>query len=122
MGEVGEADEKVGPSAAAALQGFFLTPFLLETVGLSPSTVGLMTFFAKAWDGLADPLVGYFSDRTESRWGRRKPWIAIGSIPLGVGTPAAHCSLPIVVDHSNLADGLAGGLVHSPAHGVLDTH
>ena len=36
------------------------------------------------WDALNDPLFGYFSDRTRSRWGRRKPYMLLGAIPFGL--------------------------------------
>ncbi len=65
----------------------FLPPFyagVMETGGAGALSSGLFTVgfvfaLARTWDALSDPIVGALSDRTESKWGRRKPWIAIGT-------------------------------------------
>lgn len=59
----------------------FLTTFL----GVPAGVAGIVTFAVLAFDVVTDPLVGYFSDRTNSRWGRRAPWIAIGAVVLALG-------------------------------------
>ena len=59
----------------------FLTTFL----GVPAGVAGIVTFAVLAFDVVTDPLVGYYSDRTNSRWGRRAPWIAIGAVVLALG-------------------------------------
>ncbi len=48
-------------------------------VGLAPALVGLTFMLARAWEALTDPLIGALSDRTRSRFGPRKPWMAAGA-------------------------------------------
>ncbi|QQA41615.1 MFS transporter [Pelagovum pacificum] len=62
----------------------FLTTFL----GVPPAVAGWVTFAVLAFDVVTDPLVGYFSDRTTGRWGRRAPWIAAGGPILALGVVA----------------------------------
>jgi GPH family glycoside/pentoside/hexuronide:cation symporter len=50
-------------------------------LGISTALVGTIFFFAKAWDAVTDPIVGFLSDRTRGRSGRRRPWI-FASAPL----------------------------------------
>lgn len=50
-----------------------------EELGLGLTAVGAILLLARLWDGLTDPLIGAFSDRLTTRYGRRKPWIAVGT-------------------------------------------
>lgn len=72
-----------GPSIAISIMMMpllvYIPPFYGQEVGLELGTVGLIFLLARAWDALIDPIVGFGSDRTKSRWGRRKPWIAIAT-------------------------------------------
>lgn len=57
-------------------------PRLYSTeIGISLEMIGLIIFCAAIFDAISDPLMGFFSDKTRTRWGRRKPWIVIG-VPL----------------------------------------
>ena len=57
----------------------YVPPFYATEIGLEIAAIGAVFFLARGWDALIDPLVGNLSDRTRSRWGRRKPWMAIGT-------------------------------------------
>jgi len=58
----------------------YLPTFYAATVGLSLKSVGVVFLVARLWGALSDPLVGWASDLTHSRWGRRKPWILGGGL------------------------------------------
>lgn len=57
----------------------YLPAFYAKEVGLSIGMVGLVFLLARLWDGVSDPIIGTLSDRTTSRYGRRKPWTVIGT-------------------------------------------
>jgi glycoside/pentoside/hexuronide:cation symporter, GPH family len=59
----------------------YVAPFYTDNMGLSFTTVGLALMLTRALDILFDPLIGRLSDKTTSRFGRRRPWILAG-IPL----------------------------------------
>ncbi len=65
--------------------GTFLLLFYNQVVGVSPATVGFVIFLALVCDAFIDPLIGFLSDRTRGRWGRRHPWMYAAAIPIAVG-------------------------------------
>lgn len=56
--------------------------------GFNLATIGFIFAAARLWDALIDPTIGMLSDRTRSRFGRRKPWIVVGSVLFGLGALA----------------------------------
>jgi glycoside/pentoside/hexuronide:cation symporter, GPH family len=66
----------------------YLPTFYATTVGLSLKSVGIVFLAARLWGAACDPLVGWASDHTHSRWGRRKPWILGGGILFLAGLAA----------------------------------
>lgn len=52
--------------------------------GISPGILGLILMAFRAWDALADPIMGNLSDNTRTRWGRRRPYLIIGAIATGL--------------------------------------
>jgi GPH family glycoside/pentoside/hexuronide:cation symporter len=63
---------------------FFLLFFYTDVLGYSPALVGTALLVGKlSWDAFNDPLFGYLSDRTKSRFGRRRPYMIFGAIPFG---------------------------------------
>jgi GPH family glycoside/pentoside/hexuronide:cation symporter len=74
----------LGSAIVAAVNGFFLNAFLLDVAGLRPAMVGTIFLIVKVWDAVNDPIVGALTDRTKTRWGRRRPWLLFGAIPFGL--------------------------------------
>ncbi len=68
-------------------QGFgtFLLLFYSQVLGLPAATVGLVVMCALVLDAFIDPAVGFLSDRTRSRWGRRHPWMYGSALPIAIG-------------------------------------
>ncbi|MBN1532551.1 MAG: MFS transporter [Spirochaetes bacterium] len=64
--------------------GLWLLNFLTDTVGIAAGLAGIIIAIGKIWDAVTDPMTGYLSDRTVTRWGRRRPWMLFGSLPLFV--------------------------------------
>ena len=67
---------------AAAIGG--MTIVLNLGLGMNPALVGLLGALPRLMDALTDPLMGYISDHTRSRWGRRRPYIFVGAIAAGL--------------------------------------
>jgi len=63
---------------------FFFLFFLTNVAGLNAGLAGTILLVGKVWDAINDPIIGWLSDNTRSRWGRRYPWMVIGAIPLGL--------------------------------------
>ncbi len=53
---------------------------MFNYMGVSPILLGYVFAISRLWDTITDPLMGYLSDRTRSRFGRRKPYILIGAV------------------------------------------
>jgi len=58
--------------------------FLTDEVQLSAALAGTALLIGKIWDAVIDPFIGYFSDHTRSRWGRRRPYILFFTIPFAI--------------------------------------
>lgn len=68
--------------------GFFLTPFLLEVARVPPSLAANVVLIGRIIDAVTDPLVGYLTLRTRTRWGRYRPWYGPAHVrPRAASTP-----------------------------------
>lgn len=73
-------------SVALSYQAFatFIQFLYIDIFGLRAAAVGVVWSLYGVWNAVNDPLAGYWSDRTRTRWGRRIPWIAALFLPLSV--------------------------------------
>jgi glycoside/pentoside/hexuronide:cation symporter, GPH family len=64
--------------------GFWTLNYLTDTAALSAALAGIAVMIGKFWDAIVDPFIGYLSDRTRTRFGRRRPFILFASVPMGL--------------------------------------
>jgi GPH family glycoside/pentoside/hexuronide:cation symporter len=64
------------------LIGFYLLKYTTDVLLIDPAVMGTLFGLSRIWDAAADPLIGYLSDRTRTRLGRRRPWMLAGALPL----------------------------------------
>ena len=62
----------------------FLLLFYNQVVGLPAGAVGTIIAIALIFDAMLDPFVGFLSDRTHTRWGRRHPWLYASALPIAL--------------------------------------
>jgi GPH family glycoside/pentoside/hexuronide:cation symporter len=62
----------------------YLMKYATDVLGIAPAAMGLIFLVSRVWDGISDPLAGFLSDRTQTRWGRRRPWLFVGALPVGI--------------------------------------
>lgn len=66
------------------LFGAYLMIFYTDVFGISAAIVGTMFAITRAWDSFFDPIVGVVADRTESRWGKFRPYLLYLAVPFSV--------------------------------------
>lgn len=112
---------------AFSLSGMFLLVYYTDVVGLSAAAVGTMFLVVRIWDAFADILAGRMVDRVNSRWGKFRPFILFGALPLLLLNVAVF-NVPDMAEGAQLAYGyltyaalgLAYSLVNIP-YGSLAT-
>jgi len=70
----------LGGNLFFTMMGFYLLFFMTDVVGLAAGLAGTALMIGKIWDAVTDPTVGFISDRTRSRWGRRRPYMFVGAL------------------------------------------
>lgn len=88
----------VGLSSAIGVHLLF---FYTDVVGIAPAAMSGALLLSRIWDVVNDPLAGFLSDNTRTRWGRRKIYLVLGAVPLGLASaflwraPAGLSPLPL---------------------------
>ena len=80
--KIGYGVSELGTSAAELIIRLYLLIFFTDVVGLTPRLAGYAVALGVVWDAVTDPLMGTLSDTTRTRWGRRRPYIAVGGMAL----------------------------------------
>jgi Na+/melibiose symporter-like transporter len=80
--------EKAGYSATDAAANFvfqtmilFQLNFYTDTFGLTASAAAAILLWPRLWDAFFDPIMGVLADRTETRWGKFRPWVLWTAVP-----------------------------------------
>ena len=104
----------IGFSLTNTILNVYLALFLTDVVGLTPAVAAVAFFIGSTWDYINDPIVGYISDRTRTRWGRRRPFLLFGALPMA----AAFC---LLWWRPPFESTLALGAYYSMAFALFDT-
>src|SRR4030095_3253507 len=83
--------EKAGYSLGDAAANFvfqtmilFQLSFYTDTMGISAAIAGTMLLVGRLWDAFFDPMMGALADRTNTRWGKFRPWVLWTALPWGI--------------------------------------
>ena len=94
---------RIGVGILGILFSTYLMKFSTDVLLIAPAVMGILLAASRMWDAVSDPLVGYLSDNTQSRFGRRRIWLMGSAIPMGIGMimiwspPAALDGVSVVI-------------------------
>lgn len=74
----------LGFSLTSTIVVAYFAIFLTDVVGVRPGVAAIAILIGRVWDWFNDPLFGYISDHTRTRWGRRRPYLLFGPIPFAI--------------------------------------
>lgn len=74
----------LGKDFALGVISSYLLVFYTDVLGITAAAAGFILVVTKIWDAINDPIMGYIVDRTNSKWGRFRPYILFVPIPLAV--------------------------------------
>lgn len=78
----GYAAGDAGNNLAFSMASMFLLLYYTDVAGIPAAAAGTIFLVVRIWDGAADLVAGRLVDKTSSRWGKFRPWLLFGSIPL----------------------------------------
>ncbi len=73
----------VGAGYMFMLISLYFLKYATDVLLISPAAMGTIFMVGRIWDAVTDPVAGYLSDRTKTRFGRRRPWIVASALPVG---------------------------------------
>lgn len=74
-----------GNNVAVIIMSTFLTAYYTDTVGIAAAAIGTMMLVARMFDGISDLIMGALLDRTNTRWGKARPWLLWVTPFMGLG-------------------------------------
>lgn len=93
-----------------ALVSIYLLKYSTDVLLLAPGLMGALLGISRLWDAVSDPMAGYWSDRTRSALGRRRPWLLASALPLALVFTGLW-SAPTGLDATALAIWMGAGIL-----------
>lgn len=82
--KLGYSAAAIGDACSYTFIGAFLLFFLTSVIGIHPVTAGTIVAIGSIWNSIWSPIVGYISDKSNSKYGRRRPFLILTAFPLGI--------------------------------------
>ncbi|MBN1532563.1 MAG: MFS transporter [Spirochaetes bacterium] len=82
--KLGYGTGDLGANLIIQTANIYLLFFFTDVFGIPPAQAGIILLSSKVWDAVSDPLMGMISDHTTSRWGRKRPYLLLGALPMGL--------------------------------------
>lgn len=96
MVKLGYASASFGDAATYSFVNTFLLFFLTTVAGIKPAAAGTIIIVGSVWNTIINPVIGYLSDNCASKWGRRRPFLAIMAPALGASAFMLFTALDII--------------------------
>jgi len=96
----------LGTGAMFGMLLLYFMKFSTDVLLIAPVAIGAILGLSRIWDAISDPIAGYWSDRTHTRIGRRRPWILGSAVPIGLAFYALW-SPPMSLGHGALVAWMA---------------
>ncbi len=107
------------------LTSIFLLYFYTDIFGISPAAAGMLFLLTRIWDAINDPVVGHWVDRTRTRWGRFRPFMALAAVLIPVSLYLTFTSVNfgetgklIYAYVTYIMLGIGVTLINIPFHGI----
>ncbi len=100
----------IGLSLPNMLLGLYFFKFATDVLYVAPGVLGLVVGLSRLWDAVSDPVAGYYSDRTQSRMGRRRPWMLAGGFGLAISIVLLWAP-PASLEGASITAWVTGGLL-----------
>src|ERR1700733_7765550 len=81
--KLGWVTGELGLASYAAVSSIYLLFYAAEVLHISPAWAGLALLIPRIWNVALDPIIGYLSDHTRTRYGRRRPFLLGGALVWG---------------------------------------
>jgi GPH family glycoside/pentoside/hexuronide:cation symporter len=75
---------RIAFAVMGTVMGVYFMKYSTDVLLIAPAAIGVIVAGARIWDAVSDPMAGYLSDRTRSRFGRRRVWMFAAAVPLGL--------------------------------------
>jgi glycoside/pentoside/hexuronide:cation symporter, GPH family len=97
----------------------FLTYYYTDVLGLKATVAGTITMICLIWDGVVDPYIGILANKTRTRWGRYRPYILLGCVPLAASFTMMFAPVPLK-DTSLIVYAFATQLLFRTLYGAVN--
>lgn len=72
----------IGAGYMSLVMSLYVMKFATDVLLIAPAVMGVILAMSRIWDAISDPIIGYLSDRTRNRYGRRRTWIVASTVPI----------------------------------------